>query len=130
MKRELNTREDISFLIHTFYGRIRKDEMLGPIFNGMIKNWPEHLERLTDFWETNLTLNRTYRGNPPEAHRRVDRYMDYNISMEHFGQWLQIWFATIDEFFTGTNAQIAKNRARTMSTHLFLRMFENRPKLV
>lgn len=130
MKRELNTREDISFLIHTFYGRIREDEMLGPIFNGMIKNWPEHLEKLTDFWETNLTLNRVFRGNPPEAHRRTDRYMNHTISMEHFGRWLQIWFATIDEFFTGNQAYLAKNRARTMSTHLFLRMFESRPKLV
>ena len=127
MKRELNTRKDISFLIHTFYGRIREDEMLRPIFNGMIKNWPEHLERLTDFWETNLTLNRVYRGNPPEAHRRVDIYTNYSVSMEHFGRWLQIWVATIDEFFTGSQAQIAKNRARTMSTHLFLRIFESRP---
>ena len=129
MKPELKERKDISFLIHTFYSRVREDEMLGPIFNSIISDWPAHLERLTDFWETNLLLSRSYRGNPAQAHREVDRQVDNSISMEHFGRWLQLWLGTIDAHFQGTNAELAKNRARNMSTHLFLRIFEARPKV-
>lgn len=128
MKRELKKREDISFLIHTFYAKVRKDEMLGPVFNAIVQNWPEHLERLTDFWESSLLLSRSYRGNPSRAHQEADRQVHHSISMEHFGRWLHLWFSTIDEHFRGETAQIAKNRARNMSTHLFLRIFEGRPK--
>ena len=126
VKKELNNRENIALLIHTFYGRIRKDEMLGPIFNGIIEDWPEHLDRLTDFWETNLLFTRKYKGNPLKAHSDVDKKVNNTITMEHFGKWLQIWFSTIDDNFEGKNAEVAKQRARKMSTMMFLKIFENR----
>lgn len=125
-KKELDNRENIALLIHTFYGRIRKDEMLGPIFNAIIEDWPEHLNRLTDFWETNLLFTRKYKGNPLKAHSDVDERVDNTITMEHFGKWLQIWFSTIDDHFEGKNAAVAKQRARKMSTMMFLKIFENR----
>ena len=81
MKRELNQREDIQILIHTFYGRVREDEMLGPIFNGIVEDWPAHLDRLTDFWETSLLLSGSYKGNPTKAHQQVDRKVNYSINI-------------------------------------------------
>lgn len=128
MNKELNTRQDINFLIHTFYAKVREDEMLGPVFNFVVKDWPEHLERLTDFWESSLLLSGSYKGNPAEVHRQVDKRVNNSISMEHFGRWLHLWFSTIDAHFNGKNADIAKNRARSMSTHMFLRIFESRNK--
>ena len=52
----IKNREDIHLLVNTFYSKIRKDELLGPIFNSHISEnqWPHHLMKLTDFWETNL----------------------------------------------------------------------------
>lgn len=128
MKKELEKREDIRFLIHTFYAKVREDEMLGPIFNAIVEDWPEHLERLTDFWESSLLLKRSYRGNPAQVHKEVDSRVNHRIRMAHFGQWLHLWLTTIDEHFSGTNAEIAKNRARRMSTQLFLHMYEGRSK--
>lgn len=128
MKKELNSRENISFLIHTFYGKVQQDGMLGPVFNSVVEHWPEHLERLTDFWESSLLLSGTYKGNPAQVHRQVDSSVNNSIGMEHFGRWLHLWFATIDEHFMGKNADLAKNRARNMSTHMFLRIFEGRKK--
>ena len=54
--KQITSREDVSLLVNTFYGKIRQDELLGPIFNGHIaeEKWPEHLWKLTNFWETNL----------------------------------------------------------------------------
>lgn len=126
--KDLNQREDISFLIHTFYAKVREDEMLGPIFNSIIQDWPAHLERITSFWETSLLHKGSYRGNPGQVHREVDRQVNHSLEMEHFGRWLQLWHHTIDSHFQGTNAEIAKGRARNMATHLFLRIFEARPK--
>ncbi len=128
MKRQITNREDVAFLVETFYTKIRKDEHLGPIFNGIIKDWDAHKEKLTDFWEGNLfTFVKTkYTGNPQEAHERVDKAMNGTIEMEHFGRWMNIWVANIDEYFEGETASTAKSQARKMATFLYLKIFEKR----
>ena len=50
------------------------------------------------------------------------------VTSEHFGIWLNLWFATIDDLFEGENAWVAKNRAQKMSTLLFLKIYEHRKK--
>lgn len=127
--KNIETRTDIKNLVHSFYNKIRKDDLLGPIFNGSIKedNWPSHLEKLIDFWESNLFGIAKFRGNPPAAHQNVDQKENYSISQEHFGQWLKLWFETIDELFEGEIADKAKARARRMSTGLYLAIWHKRP---
>ncbi len=127
-KPELIKRADVRLLVETFYGKIRKHEILGPIFNGIISDWDSHLTLLTDFWETQLFLKRKYHGNPVTAHQEVDEKMDHTITSEHFGLWLNEWFTTIDELFEGETAWIAKNRAQKMSTMLFMQIYEHRNK--
>lgn len=127
-KKDIESRTDVQLLIETFYQNIRKDEILGPIFNGIIKDWESHLILLTDFWETQLFLKRKYYGNPVTAHQEVDDQTNQSITPEHFGLWLNHWFATIDELFDGEVAWIAKNRAQKMSTMLYMQMFKHRNK--
>ncbi|WP_047418667.1 group III truncated hemoglobin [Cellulophaga sp. Hel_I_12] len=126
--KELENREDVSQLVRSFYAKVRVDEVLGPIFNGIITDWESHLALLTDFWDTQLFLKRKYHGNPIKAHNEVDEKMNHNTTPEHFGLWLNLWFQTIDELFMGDNAFIAKNRARQISSMLYLQMFQNRSK--
>ncbi|TDG35622.1 group III truncated hemoglobin [Pedobacter changchengzhani] len=120
--RDIATREDIRILVHTFYAKIRKDELLGVIFNTHIHEdaWPPHLKKLTDFWETNLFGVPKYKGNLTQKHINVDKSLDYTIDQVHFGQWLNIWFETINELYDGDYAQRAKDAARKMSTGQFL----------
>lgn len=125
-KKELKNRDDVQLLVETFYGKIRKDKVLGPIFNSIIDDWESHLSLLTDFWETQLFLKRKYYGNPVTAHQEVDDKMDHSITSEHFGLWLNLWFATIDDLFEGETAWTAKNRAQKMSTMLFMQIFQHR----
>ena len=126
MKNDILNREDISNLVHQFYAKIRMNDELGPIFNKVISNWDEHLILLTDFWETSLLTGKNYKGNPFTAHQRADDAVDNIISVNHFGAWLNLWFATVDENFAGENAQTIKRRARKMQTPLFIAIFENR----
>ncbi|PIF01704.1 MAG: globin [Maribacter sp.] len=127
-KTDISNRQDVSLLVNTFYGKIRKDEILGPIFNNIISDWDAHLELLTDFWETQLLLKRKYHGNPIVAHQEVDDRTNHTITSEHFGFWLNLWFETLDELFEGETTWIAKNRAQKMSTMLFMKMYQHRKK--
>ena len=126
----INDRADIDILVNCFYSKIRTDELLGPIFNSHISEdkWKEHLDKLTDFWETNLFGVAKFKGSPTQKHINVDKNLNYEIEQKHFDKWLQLWFETIDELFTGEYADKAKNSARKMSTGQFLAIWHQRPK--
>lgn len=128
--KEIETREHIRLLVNVFYSKIRKDELLGPIFNHIIpeNHWEIHLEKLTDFWETNLFGAQKFKGNPTGAHKKVDQAFNYKITQVHFSRWLHLWFTTIDELFVGELAIRAKNGARKMSTGQFIAMWSYRPE--
>lgn len=125
-KKDITTREDIYLLVSLFYMKVRNNELLGPYFNGKIKDWDEHLDRLTTFWESSLFLQTKYYGNPLEVHIRVDEISDTKISELHFGTWLNLWIETIRENFEGEYAENAIHRARKMATFLYLKIFEAR----
>jgi hemoglobin len=126
----IENRNDVNRLVNRFYAKIRKDELLGPIFNSHIaeEKWPEHLSKLTDFWETNLFGIPKFKGSPSAKHINVDANLNHTIEPKHFGKWLQLWFETIDELYEGELALKAKESARKMSTGQFLTIWNNRPE--
>ncbi len=125
-KTDIRNRADLALLISTFYGKVREHPDLGPFFNQTIKNWDEHLSTLTDFWETNLFFVPVYKGNPVKAHLDVDAKFDHTVEQAHFGNWIQLWFNTIDNLFEGEKANLAKERARNMSHMMYIRIFQAR----
>ena len=130
-KKEIKSRSEVFELVNTFYARIRKDDFLGPIFNKMLATeeiWVEHLEKLTDFWETNLFAVMKFKGNPMAAHQKVDKAFNHSITQDHFYEWLKLWNSTVDSLFEGEKAKLAKERARRMSTHLHINMWQNKPE--
>jgi len=130
-KKEIKSRSEVFELVNTFYARIRKDDFLGPIFNKMLATeeiWVEHLEKLTDFWETNLFAVMKFKGNPMAAHQKVDKAFNHSITQDHFYEWLKLWNSAVDSLFEGEKAKLAKERARRMSTHLHINMWQNKPE--
>jgi len=126
---KIESREDVSLLVHTFYSKIRKDDLLGPIFNAHIseEEWPQHLIKLTDFWETNLFGVRKFKGSPTKKHLKVDKNLDYTIDQMHFGKWLQLWVETINKLFVGDRADKAIYMARKMATGQYLTLLHQKP---
>lgn len=126
---EIKSRKEVDFLVREFYSQVRKHELLGPVFNAIVQDWEHHLEHLSDFWEMILLQTGPGRGkfNPTQVHREVDRQMDHSITQVHFGNWLELWFSTVDRFFEGENAEFAKEHARRMAHMLFMRIWEFRP---
>ena len=127
-KKTIETRKEINHLVITFYEKIKEDKMLGPIFNKHIpeNKWSEHLEKLTDFWETNLFGRAKFKGNPTLKHAIVDSNLSGGVQQDHFGRWLQIWFQTIDEFYEGEKATQAKESARRMAHGQFMMIWNRR----
>lgn len=127
-RRQISTRDDVNLLVSSFYGRVRAHERLGPIFNQIITDWPHHMERLTDFWEIVLLNSGPGAGkfSPVPVHKEVDRQVNHQINQAHFGNWLELWFTTLDELFEGENATYAKEHARKMAHILFFRIMEGR----
>lgn len=129
-KSPIQGRKEVDFLVRRFYDRVRVHETLGPIFSGIVEDWEVHLIHLSDFWEMVLLQSGPGAGkfNPTKVHREVDSAVDNKIEQAHFGNWLELWFTTIDEFFEGEVADYAKEHARRMAHMLFMRIWEARPK--
>lgn len=127
-KIEIKTRKEVDFLVRRFYEQVRVHESLGPIFNVVIKDWDTHLIHLSDFWEMVLLQSGPGEAkfNPVNVHREVDTVVDNKIEQAHFGNWLELWFTTIDGYFEGEAADFAKEHARRMAHMLFIRIWEAR----
>lgn len=108
---------DVRKLVESFYKKVLQDELIGPIFNKIIKEseWPKHLEIMVNFWRTNILFQKAYEGNPMKVHIAVDAKAEGKLSQAHFDRWLKLWRETIDENFTGENAETTKKRAGDMA---------------
>lgn len=111
--------EDLRRLVAAFYARIRQDAELGPIFNDAIKDWPEHLEKLTDFWSSVMLTTGRYKGRPVPAHvKHADR-----ITPALFERWLMLWAQTTNELMTQEAALALQAKAARIAESLQLAMF-------
>ncbi|MFT3903481.1 MAG: group III truncated hemoglobin [Niabella sp.] len=123
-KKDITTIEDIRLLINAFYAKVRKEKLIGPVFNGVIQDrWPQHLEKMYRFWQTVLLEEHTYFGSPFPPHASLP------VQQQHFDAWLKLWHETVDEFFSGKKADEAKWRGDKMAVMFLSKIayYRNRP---
>jgi len=82
----------IARMVDTFYGKIRADALLGPIFAARIGDWDVHLDRMKRFWRSVLHNSGEYSGNPMAKHVAID-----GLEARHFVHWLDLFYATLRE---------------------------------
>lgn len=110
VRNEILQLEDVKNLVDTFYGKVRENDLLGPIFDNRIQDrWPEHLAKMYTFWQTILLGEHTYYGSPFPPHATLP------VEKIHFETWLSLFYQTIDELFVGEKANEAKWRANKMA---------------
>ncbi|HMV23885.1 MAG TPA: group III truncated hemoglobin [Saprospiraceae bacterium] len=115
--KEIENLEDIQLMVDSFYGRIRQDEMLGPVFNNVIQDkWPAHLEKMYRFWETVLLDKHSYYGAPFVPHAKLP------VQKEHFDRWIDLFSATVDTFFHGEKAERAKWQGNRMAEMFLMKI--------
>jgi hemoglobin len=105
MKKDLESREDVKLMVDSFYEKVNRDKLLGPIFNDFAGvNWDSHLEKMYDFWNTILFARGNYKGSPFPKHAPLP------IQKEHFDRWIKVFHENMDEHFEGPKATDAKSR--------------------
>jgi hemoglobin len=102
----------IRTLVHTFYDRIRRDEMLAPIFEARIKDWPWHLDRMCRFWSSVALMTGVYSGRPMPAHAPLP------VDARHFDRWLELFEATAREVCPPAAADHFLERAHRIAESL------------
>ena len=107
------TEEMIETLVRAFYGKIRGDAALGPIFAARIADWEPHLRKMFDFWSSVTLMTGRYHGAPMPAHARIAE-----IGPEHFARWLELFAETASEVCPPEAAALFVDRARRIAQSL------------
>lgn len=97
-------------VVESFYDKVRRDDMLGPIFGKAVHDWPTHLDRLVDFWSSLTLLSGAYKGNPLRAHFGLGPLDD-----AHFHRWLDLFEQTLREICTPDQAALFLSRAERIA---------------
>lgn len=114
----------IRTLVHTFYGRVRQDAVLGPIFNAAIKDWDEHLAKLCDFWSSVTLMTGRFKGSPMAAHAGNGRIRD-----EHFPIWLALFEKTARDVCPPKAADLFVERSQMIGRSLALGLAVSRGEI-
>lgn len=107
----------IGALVSRFYGKARRDPMIGPLFEDAVENWDQHLAKLCDFWSSVMLTTGRYKGNPMAAH------VKHKIEPEFFERWLALWHETTGEVFDPVAAAQFDFKAERIAESLKLALF-------
>ncbi len=117
---------EIGVLVDTFYGRVRRDEVLGPIFHRALgegdAEWAAHLARLKDFWTSIALRSGRYHGDPFSAHLRLP-----GLEPAMFDRWLEMFGTVCDEVFAPDIAAFFREKAERIARSLRMGLFERLP---
>jgi hemoglobin len=121
IKRDIETREDLSLMLTAFYKKVFNDELIGRFFTEVVPlNLKEHLPVITDFWEAIVFGHHTYRKNVMAVHQHIHHLSP--INKEHLDRWVEVFLWTVDEFFAGEKADLVKHRAASIATLMNMKL--------
>lgn len=112
--KDINDRKDIDDLVEAFYVKALNDRKIGYIFTEVVElDLAKHLPIIADFWEMiifrTVNFHEKYGRSPIMKHVLLNE--KENLKTEHFRRWLNLFYETVDEKFSGENAELAKARA-------------------
>lgn len=103
-------------LVHAFYGKIRTDPALGPIFNRVLADrWDPHLAKMCDFWSSVLLMSGRFKGTPMAAHAAIPE-----LRPTHFARWLHLFSQTADELCPPAAAALFREKSEMIARSLQL----------
>jgi hemoglobin len=104
----------IDRLVRQFYANVRRDPVLGPIFDDRITDWEPHLQRMCAFWSSVMLMSGRYHGNPMVKH------LPLPIDAVHFDRWLALFEETSRKVCPSAAAAHFNERARRIAESLEL----------
>ena len=113
------TEAELEALILAFYARVRQDDLIGPLFNAAVGDWPHHLEKLIAFWSSVMRSTGRYKGSPMAAHAQHRAA----IKPEMFTRWLALWGEVTGEMLSPAGAATMQAKAALIAESLQLGLF-------
>jgi hemoglobin len=104
----------IDRLVRTFYGRVRLDPLIGPIFENKVHDWDKHLGRMCAFWSSVALMSGRYHGQPMVAH------LPLPVDTPHFDRWLEIFAQAVHDVCPPAAAAHFLERAQRIAESLEL----------
>ena len=86
---DLCSEGEIAAMVHSFYGKVRNDAVLGPVFNAHVADWDHHLGKMVDFWSGMMRGTGRYRGTPMPKHVALP-----GLNADMFRHWLALFHET------------------------------------
>lgn len=77
-------KEGLDKLLGDFYGRVRQDSVLGPVFASRIDDWEHHLQKIHRFWSFQT-------GGPERYEGGMGRHVGLPVDVRHFDRWIGQW---------------------------------------
>lgn len=112
--RDIETKEDITFLMDAFYTKMLDDEVVGYIFTEVTQlDLEKHLPSLTNFWENMLLTQNEYKKNVMDIHIQLNA--KEKLLPLHFSRWLELLTETVKSNFKGDKAERMLNSARNIA---------------
>jgi hemoglobin len=104
----------IDTLVRRFYGKVRLDPILGPIFEARVDDWEQHFRTLGAFWSSVTIGTGAYSGTPMRKH------VGLPVDGRHFDRWLLLFGQTAVELCPQPAARIFLERAMRIAESLEL----------
>lgn len=121
MKQDIRDAGDVHRMVHGFYAKVLKDDILRDIFIDTAQvNLEEHLPRICKYWEKLLLGIPGYSRHTMNIHRRL--HARRALRAHEFVRWLQLFCANVDEQFAGETAERAKRVARNVAANMQRRL--------
>ncbi|HVK93903.1 MAG TPA: group III truncated hemoglobin [Noviherbaspirillum sp.] len=122
MEKSAITEDAIERMVYTFYDGVRRDEVLGPVFERVLAgHWDTHLPRMVDFWSTILLGSKRFHGNVFSKHMALE-----GIEAEHFVRWLALFRETVTDIYDADAASEVLLAADRIANSLQLGFFGER----
>jgi hemoglobin len=90
------SRCQIEKVVKHFYARVRTDDVLGPLFIGILSKdaaiWEAHEAKIANFWANAILHERSYDGNPMLVHSGISA-----IEPSMFTNWLALFDETLSD---------------------------------
>ena len=118
---DITTQENLYLLVDEFYKKLLADNRINYIFTDIVKiRIEEHLPILVTFWSQMILGTGGYTNNLTDIHLNVNKLE--HLTPEIFEIWLHHFYTTVDENFTGKNADEIKKQASNLSIILQIKI--------
>lgn len=113
--KDIENQDDLYFLVDDFYQKLLSDNSISYIFTDVVKiKLEEHLPILVTFWSQAIFDTGGYFNNLTKIHLEINEKV--KLTPELFTIWLNHFNTSVDDNFSGINADKIKTQALSLAT--------------